>query len=76
LRFRVPEGAKVEFAATDVGDSAAGAEISVQGKTLTADAHGPAFMTFPKGTKPGAIAAQASMKDYSSDSVRVTATAK
>jgi hypothetical protein len=75
-RFVASEGAKVEFAVTDVGDPVPGAKISVAGKTLTTDAQGHASTTFPKGTKVGAITATATMKDYSNAEARVTAAAK
>lgn len=75
-KFVASQGGKVEFAVTDVGDPVPGATVTVAGKTLTTDAQGHASMTFPKGTKAGAITATAAMKDYTSATARVTATAK
>ncbi len=74
--FKAAEGAKVEFVVSDVGDPVAGAEISVAGHTLSSDAHGRAFMTFPKGAKPATVTARASMKDYSGATAHITSTAK
>jgi hypothetical protein len=75
-RFTAAQGAKVVFTVSDVGDAVAGATISVEGKKLTTDAGGHASMTFPKGTKAGSITATASMKDYTSAEVRLSASAK
>jgi hypothetical protein len=75
-RFVAAQGAKVDFAVTDVGDPVPGAKISVAGKTLTTDAEGRASLAFPRGTKAGAVTATATMKDYSEAVARITAAAK
>jgi hypothetical protein len=54
----------ITFKVTDVGDTVAGATVSVDGKKATTGTSGTAKISFPKGTKTGTYAVTVTAPDY------------